>query len=72
MRRGLDVDVPQTVPARVTGSLLVAPRGDLTRWLLDRPAAKFISNVELPTLPLLALLWDCYVGVFVSSDLEVM
>lgn len=28
----------------------------------NRLAAKFMSNVELPTLPLLPLLWDRHVG----------
>lgn len=31
----------------------------------NRLAAKSMSNVELPTLPLLALLWDHCVGVSV-------
>lgn len=63
----------QTILEMWTRTLLEAPCGELTRWLLNRLAAKFISNVELPTLPLLALLWDHYVGVFsVRSYLEVM
>ena len=36
----------------------------------NRLAAKSTSNAELPTLPLLAHLWDRYVGVLVR-DLEV-
>lgn len=38
-----------------------------------RLVAKSMSNVELPTLPLLALLWDHSVGVFsVRCDLDLM
>lgn len=55
----------QTLLDRLTKSLLEAPRGELVESADNRLAAKSMSNVELPTLPLLALLCDHYVGVLV-------